>query len=235
MIPSKYALAGLLALTLTHAQAALAEENHLHAGDIEIEIDNGQLVAHGAAHSQFGTGYGIFEADFGDLAGGPYKTDDPGYDSVEGTFLDGDIINYQALGNLWFWDGATWSNSVSNGESVQLDGNFGETTIWTTAGVTGDAIGLIGQAGFDGKIHEHLDMRVKAPTGFLPTAGAYYVTLQLTSASYDSSNPYLMVFNNGLDETAYENAVHALAVPEADTYAMLLAGLGLISLALRRR
>lgn len=231
MLKLNLALAALLAAS----SPVLAADPHLHAGDIELEVDAGKLVVHGAAHTQFGTGYAIFESDFGDLVGGPYKTKNPGYDSVEGTFNNLDIINYQALGSLWFWNGASWGNSFLSGESVQLDGNLGETTLWSVAGVSGAAVGLIGQARLDGKIHEHLDMSIKAPTGFLPSVGAYYVTLQLTSDSYASSDPFLIVFNNGLDEAAYENAVHALAVPEVETYALLLAGLGLISLRLRQR
>lgn len=233
MLKLNFAFAALMAA----AMPVLAEEPHLHAGDIELEVDGGQLVAHGAAHTQFGTGYAIFESDFGDLGGGPFKTDDPGYDSVEGTFAHLDIINYKALGSLWYWNGASWGNSVVNGESIRLNGNLGEETFWTTSGVAGDLTGLIGQAGSDGKIHEHLDMSVKAPVGFAPTMGAYYVTLQLVSDNYTSSDPYLIVFNNGLSASAFESSIDALVtpVPEPETYAMLLAGLGLIAFKLRRR
>lgn len=224
-----------LALAASMAFTLPAMAQHLHAGDIELEVESGKLAVHGAAHTQYGTGYAIFESDFGDFAKGPYKTANPGYDSHAGTFASGEIINYLALGSLWRWDGAGWANSVINGETVQLDGNLGETTLWGVSGVSGDAAGLLGQAGGSGNIHEHLDMSINAPAGFLPTLGAYYVSLQLTSDSYASSDPFLIVFNNGLDETAFEHAVHALAVPEADTYAMLLAGLGLIAFRLRRR
>lgn len=231
VLKSGLAFAAAMAFTLP----ALAADAHLHAGDIELEVEAGRLVADGAAHTQYGTGYAIFESDFGDFAGGPYKTNNPGYDSHTGTFASGDIIGYQALGSLWYWDGADWANNVANGETVLLNGNLFEETFWSVAGVLGDATGLLGQAGASGNIHEHLSMSINAPTGFLPTVGAYYVTLRLISDSYASSDPFLMVFNNGLDETAFEYAVHALAVPEADTYAMLLAGLGLIGFKLRRR
>ena len=222
------------AVLMTASLPMLATAAELHAGDVELEIASGKLVAHGAAQTQFGTGYAIFESDFGDFANGPYKTDDPGYDSQVGTFTSGAIINYQALGNLSFWNGTSWANSVANGEILLLDGNLGEETTWTVSGVTGATSGLVGQAGTDGKIHEHLDMSIKAPTATLPTVGAYFVTLQLTSTNYASSDPYLIVFNNGLGEAAFENAIQALAVPEADTYAMLLAGLGLMGFKLRR-
>ncbi|MCB5186614.1 PEP-CTERM sorting domain-containing protein [Methylobacillus caricis] len=226
-------------------------EDHLHAGDIEIEIENGQLGTHGAGHYQDGSGYAIFEADFRDLAKGPYATNSPGFDSHADVFDQGDIIGYQAIGALWAWNGASWTSSVLNNEVITLGGNLGETSSWTVAGVTGDAIGTLGQAGSGGNIHEHLTFTVSTPSG-LPTEGAYYITLQLISADlnssfdgivangkYASSDPFYLVFNNGLSSGEFHAAVHGLAdiapVPEPSSYALLLLGMGVIGWQLRRR
>ena len=219
-----------LGLGLTPLPAAA---QHVHEGDIEIEIEDGQLHSHGAAETQAMTGYGIFEADFGDLGGGPFSTDDPGFDSASGTFAALDIVNYMAIGNLWQCSGSSWM-AAAGAESITLEGNLGEETSWTGSGVTGNLSGLVGQAGVDGKIHEHLDWSISSTLG-LPADGAYYVTLQLVSDAYTSSDPFIMVFNNGLAEADFENSVMALAVPEPETYAMMLAGLGLIGTVARRR
>lgn len=207
----------------------------LHEGDVELSVANGQITLSGndAWHDD---GSAVFEADFGDFSGGPYLTDDPGYDSEPGTFSADIIINYTALGALQFWDGAQWSSVVPSAEYVRLDGNLGEESRWTASGVTGDTAGLIGQAGSNGQLHEHLDMRVARSGGGTPSIGAYLIQLQLTSDSYISSQPYYMVFNRGLSEDAFEEAVLALAaVPEPQSWALMAVGALAVGLVLRQR
>lgn len=232
---------------------AVFAEDHLHDGDIEVELHDGKFEVHGAGHSQEGTGYAIFEADFRDFAAGPYGTRDPGFDSHANTFASGDIVGYQAVGSLWSWTGDVWTNVVNNGETISLAGAAGESTAWGVDGISGDTFGAIGQAGSAGNIHSHLDWAINAASG-LPTDGAYFITLQLVSLEFDatgslvisdngylSSDPFYLVFNSGLSDAAFHTAVHGLednliaAVPEPSTYAMFLAGLGLMGWQLRRR
>lgn len=227
-----------------------AAEGHLHAGDIEVKVENGQLDAHGAHHYQHQTGYAIFEGDFGDLARGPYATRNPGFDSHVGTFDLGDVIGYKAIGSLQFWSGTSWTSTMINGEAVQLKGNLGESTFWGASGAYGDILGTLGQAQSSGNIHEHLEFSISSATG-TPTIGAYFVTLQLLSADvnssfdgivqnakYDISNPFMIVFNNGLNAANFEasvDALHIAAVPEPSTYALMIAGLGLLGWSARRK
>lgn len=227
----------LVSAALVAAASLLPLQAHaqLHEGDIELSVVNSRLVLSGndAWHAD---GSPVFEADLGDFAGGPYATDDPGYDSEPGTFAAGAILNYAALGQLLFWDGSQWVAAVPGQEYLRLDGNLGEETRWTTAGVTGDAAGLIGQAGANGQLHEHLDMRVARVGGGVPAVGAYLVRLQLTSSAYESSVPYYMAFNRGLATEDFEAAIEALSpVPEAQSWALMGAGLMLVGLRLRRR
>lgn len=206
---------------------APAWSQHLHEGDIIISVVNGKLATSGG-HTDT-----IFEGDFGDFAGGLYSTDDPGYDSDPGTFADGTIISYQALGTLQFWNGSSWGSAwVPADVQVRIDGNLGESTFWGASGVSGDPVGLIGQAVGGGNIHEHLDMTVVGSNRSV--AGAYLITLQLTSSSgLQASDPYFIVLNRGLGEEAFEAAV--MAVPEPGTYAMLALGLAAVGFAARRR
>jgi len=223
---------GLLALAATFSAPVLAQ--HLHAGDMEIGVSNGVLQVLGDAHTHGITGYSIFEADLGDFAGGPYSTDDPGYDSEPGTFAAGSIINYTALGSLSFWNGTAWATAANN-VSLRLSGNLGEETSWTSTGISGDVTGLLGQAGSNGQIHEHLEMTA---VGAGRTAvGAYLIQLQLTGDGYGASNPFYVAINRGLDAASFETAVHALTspVPEPSTWMLLLAGLGAVGVMTRQR
>ncbi|MFL9711831.1 PEP-CTERM sorting domain-containing protein [Methylobacillus sp. Pita1] len=233
--------------------AVFAED--LHAGDIIVTLNNGQFEvgsADSGLHYQEGTGYAIFEGDFRDFARGPYATSNPGFDSPTNSFAPDTIIGYQAIGNLWSWTGDVWTNVVNNGESISVAGAYGETTTWDVNGINGDTFGLIGQAGSTGKIHSHLDFSISSASGS-PTDGIYFITLQLVELElqgnqlvlsdngYLSSNPFYLVLNNGLSASDAHHALHDLqdnlvvAVPEPSTYAMFLAGLGLMGWQLRRR
>lgn len=223
---------GLLAVVTAFSAPAWAQA--LHDGDIEIGVANGVLQTLGAAHTH--GGYGVFEGNLGDLAGGLYSTDDPGYDSAVGSLAPGAEIFYTALGNLSFWNGTVWSASaVPANVTLRVNGNLGEESFWTASGITGDASGLIGQAGSNGKLHEHLDLTA---VGSGRTAvGAYLIQLQLSSSSYASSSPFYIALNRGLSEADFETAVHALTtpVPEPSTWLMSLAGLGAVALVRRQR
>jgi hypothetical protein len=226
-IPMSRPLLGALALSAA-LFAAPAWSDGLHEGDILISVMNGKLKTSGG-HTDT-----IFEGDFGDFAGGLYKTDDPGYDSEPGSFANGTIINYMALGALKFWNGSSWSSAwVPAGVQVKIDGNLGEETFWEAGGTSGDLSGLIGQAGAGGNIHEHLEMSVVGTNK--AAVGAYMISLKLnsTSTALQSSDPYHIVLNRGLDPEAFEAAV--MAVPEPSTYAMLLLGLAAVGYSARRR
>lgn len=227
----------LFATTLLAAAAllplsALAQP---HEGDIELSLVGNRITLAGndAVHAN---GLAVFEGDFGDLEGGPYKTDDPGFDNEPGTFAAGTILTYRALGSLQFWNGSAWTAAVLGNEYLRLDGNTGEDTRWNPLGLVGDLTGLIGQAGVNGQIHEHLDFSVARTGGGIPTVGAYLVQLQLESSAHLTSAPYYMAFNRGLSDANFEMAVEALAVPEAQTWLMMLAGLiGVAAFAQRRQ
>lgn len=221
---------GALALLPLAAQA-----QPLHDGDIEVGVVGGKLTVSGndAWHAD---GSAVFEGDLGDLAGGPYLTKAPGYDSETGTFAANTIVNYAALGSLQFWNGSVWAATVPGNEFVKIEGNLGEDTRWTAVGITGDLTGLLGQASANGIVHEHLDMSVARVGGGVPAVGAYLIQLQLTASGYASSDGYYLALNRGLDDMAFEAAVGALApIPEPQTWALMLAGLAATGLVLRRR
>jgi hypothetical protein len=219
-----------VALVLSMGQA----QAQLHEGDVEMSIVSGKIVVDGHSTTQFGTGFKIFEGDFGDISGGPFRTDDPGYDSAPGTFLPGTFITYNTVGSLWFWNGGAWG--LAGAERVRLDGNLGEESFFSGTGTSGALTGLVGVAGNSGVIHEHLDMVISRVGGGLPAIGSYMFQLYLTGTNLTASDTFLMVLNRGLSEQSFEQSVQALAVPEPGTWLMWLAGVGLVgAIAARRR
>ncbi|WP_413394253.1 hypothetical protein [Microbulbifer sp. 2304DJ12-6] len=154
------------------------------------------------------TGNIVVPADFGDLPGGPHKTDDPGWVVNTGGLLDGEKLWFRALGALRYWDPTieAWIGPV-NGERVRYFGTipfevflrndpvelafYKQGTIWSYGGLEGPLESPIDQAAPDGSMHTHLDFCVEAADGDCalrgvghtgnPSTGAYLIELQLFS------------------------------------------------------
>jgi hypothetical protein len=202
----------LLAMSL-NLPTAFAADEHQHAGDIQPWLENGQIKLNAT----------LFEANFGDLAGGLYSTDDPGFDADNdhGAFSAGNWLNFQGLSSLKFWNGSSWSNAVPNGEYVKIEDALGNTTKLSVSGVD-NAAGVIGDFDAAGDIHTHLDFTIYNSSDVKGgSVGAYWITLSLFESAPFSSIPlassenFSIIFNRGLTEVAYESAVSAVPVPAA--------------------
>jgi len=218
-----------LVLSLGQAQA----QAQLHEGDVEMSVVSSQIVLNGHDVIQFGTGFKIFEGDFGDFAKGPWETDDPGYDSAPGTFLPRTVITYNTVGSLWHWNGGNWG--LAGAERVSLEGNLGEQSFFSGTGTSGDLTGLVGEASLSGVVHEHLDMVVSRVGVGTPAIGSYMFQLYLTGTNLIASDTFLMVLNHRLSDDDFQMSVQALAVPEPTTWLLWMGGLALIGAAARRR
>lgn len=203
----------LLALGL-NISSAFAATDHQHMGDIQPWKVGGQIYTNGS----------VFEADFGDISGGLYSTDDPGIDAdtAKGAFGAGNWLRFQGLGSLKFWDGSIWSNTVPNGEYIEIEDALGNTTTFTTSGVS-NPIGVIDQLDSGGDLHSHLDMTIKNASNVKGgSIGAYWIMMELFETAPDSldpvsmaSAPFSIIFNRGLGHEAFETAVSAVPVPSA--------------------
>lgn len=204
------ALGMALALGSTLALAAVDQ----HAGDVQPWVQGGKVQVNA----------NVFEADFGDLAGGPFRTDDPGYDAdtAKGAFGAGNWLWYQAVGTLKYWNGTSWSQATPNGEHIVIDDALGNSTEIRGSGVT-TPLGVIGQFDAGGDVHEHLDFALRNSSAALGgSVGAYWIMLQLIETAPNSttplstpSDPFHIVFNRGLSTPAFEAAVAAVPVPAA--------------------
>jgi len=198
----------ILGLSINLSAPLAAEQ---HDGDIQPWKQGGQIELNGT----------LFEADFGDLSGGAYRTDDPGYDAdtALGAFGAGNWLWFEGIGSLQFWDGSAWSNSVLNGEYIEIEDALDNTSVFSADGVSNGA-GVIGQFDSDGDIHEHLDMAIRNASNALGgSVGAYWITLQLFETVADSQTPlaisasYDIIFNRGLASADFEAAVSAATAP----------------------
>jgi len=156
----------------------------------------------------------LIPANFGDFAGGPYKTDDPGWVVTAGGLLPGEALRYRALGQLRFWDNTLqrWTATTPRAETVRLFGevpgevllrndpqeiaHYQQGTVWRVEGLAGPREAVIQAADGNGAVHAHLDFCIQDKTGDCslpglghsgtPSVGAYLIELQLFVAVVES-------------------------------------------------
>lgn len=234
---------GLVVACFCGVVTLVATSSRAQHFDVEIRLSNGPVAGSQLQVRFFGdtevliggqpavdraTGYGIWPANFGDFAGGPYSTDDPGFQSFAGTLLAGERIFYRPLGTALHWSTTTrtW-DAAPTGTQIRIEGTvpseiaiawlvfndpsaqaqyeyYSTPTLITGAGITGPATKMVDEAASNGSFHTHLNWFIE---GNRPT-GAYLVQLQLfdQSGKYGDSSPFYVLFNNGLGTADYDSA-----------------------------
>ena len=201
----------------------------------------------GALPKESTTGKLIFLANFRDLPGGDFRTKNPGFQSIQNGLLPNELVSYRALGALKYWDptSSSWGNSP-HGIQITLfggleasaevlndfskcagqlicfsDGSFGidGSTIFSAEGILGNRELVVDITNNNGILHTHLSFFLENQQGEIGgPVGAYLVEMQLISnARFFPSEPFLILFNAGLDETALAAALIALAGKPPDT------------------
>lgn len=189
--------------------SAIAQD--LHEGDIQPWKIGAEIFVNS----------NLFEPDFGDIGGGLYTTDEPGFDVniAKGAFTPGNWLRFQPVGQLLFWNGAEWSAIVPNGERIEITDALGAAISFRAGGVS-DTPGVIGEVGSDGGLHEHLGKIsiFDASNALGGSVGAYRIELKLFESQANSdtsvsiaSSPIAIVFNRGLEHDKFELAVSAAA------------------------
>ena len=188
--------------------SAIAQD--LHEGDIQSWKIGAEIFVNSD----------LFEPDFGDIGGGLYTTDEPGFDVniAKGAFTPGNWLRFQPVGQLQFWNGTEWSTIAPNGERIEITDALGNAILYRTDGVS-NTPAVIGEIGSDGGMHEHLEMSIfDASNALGGSVGAYRIQLKLfeSKANSDTSvsiatSPITIVFNRGLEHEKFELAVSAAA------------------------
>lgn len=224
--------------------------------DVELRTSNGPVAGSRITTEFYGdlnlagqlpidalTGYKIFPGYFGDLEGGPYLTDDPGFQAFAGTFLRREEVHFRALATLQHWDPATgrWGTApaqvrVALFGAIPTDVIVGYTenpaqwqalydyyaagTRFSSTGIEGPPTAGIDDASSTGSFHAHLDWKISTTTGAEPPVGAYMVTLELWSTAmvngqpkYIPSEPIQIVFERGISDAQMQAAILARVQP----------------------
>lgn len=186
------------------------------------------------------TGKFIFLADFRDFSGGDFRTRNPGFQSVRNALLPNELISYRALGELKYWGPAfsSWGNPP-DGFQIKLfggleasdqvisdfsqcagqlfcfsEGSFGTdgSTVFAADGIHGNPGLVVDITNNSGVLHTHLSFFLENQQGQIGgPVGAYLIEMQVTSnARYFPSEPFLILFNAGLDENEFTAAMLAL-------------------------
>lgn len=186
------------------------------------------------------TGKLIFPADFQDLPGGPFRTRNPGFQSIQNALLPNELLSYRALGRLRYWDPAltAWRDAPPDvqirlfggleassevlrdysqcaGQLICFsEGSFGVdgSTVFTGSGISGNPELVVDITNTNGILHTHLSFFLEDQRGQPGGAiGAYLIEMQLLSnARFFPSEPFLVLFNAGLESDQFAVALVAL-------------------------
>lgn len=217
----------ILLLSIANVVAAEDDNHDLHATDIQPWRVGAEIFVNST----------LFETDFGDLGGGPFVTDEPGIDVniQEGAFTPANWLRFQAVGQLLYWNGTQWSETVPNGERIEVTDALNNAILFSTSDVS-EAAGVIGEIDSEGGLHEHLSFKIfdasNTPNG---SSGAYRIQFKLfeslpqsnTSVSIAAS-PIAIVLNRGLETENFELAVSAAA--DLDDNTVFIAETGVLTI-----
>lgn len=186
-----------------------------HGGDIGLAVSDGAIVTHelSGVDPELGPLSRLFLGELGE-AGSPHFANEPGFDSLPGTFQVGSRVGIQFTAQLLVWDGAGF---VPTSDAGPLAGERMRASFATLSTTTGE--GPV--AGFDlavqpnGAWHRHLSWTLLPAVGAAePDAGVYLVQFQMysTDPSVAASLPLAILFNDGASEEDHESA-YAAALP----------------------
>lgn len=224
--------------------------------DVKPKVVSGKIQTDGYDDSQASTELDVrvFGYDFGENVNDPFGITDPGFNTVGPSGLTGGAdFKFNVLGSLQYWDGlgSVSLANVTAGEKLRFF--LGSIDQLTATGSSGAQPGFtIQTVNANGSLHKHLNAELRgADNNTIPAgpgawgtgdgveaaAGVYVLPIEvyLSSGPILASDPFYLVFNNGLTEEQHDEAidfVQANLLPEPASLSLLGLGAGFI---LRRR
>lgn len=216
----------LTAATFAAAPAALAQ----HAGDVGINIINNRIVTGVYEMGVFIPGQRVFGSEFGELF--PNFTNEPGFDSLPGTFPVPSTITFNVLSAVRKWDGTAFGSTIP-AERISI--GFGPLTPVLTPLTDVFTPGFSLAVGSNGEWHRHLEFTLQSPA----SDGIYLLEMNLVGnqPSMQASLPFWFVFNQNRPELEHDAAIEWAnnnLVPGPGAAGVLLAAGGLFGIRRRR-
>lgn len=199
-------------------QAAAMAEPIGHASDIQVSVVNGKLTTNKQLYD------GAFDEQF--------STDSPGFG---GSLPQGLSYGFAVVDKLWYHSGIE-GQPVSTAPGNPFLQIGADPMFVVVSQTTGPQAGLTLDANLSGSLHVHTTFELFTQSGSPAPLGVYGLVLQMTSPSFQASDPFVIAFMNNPDFSlspegiAYgEQAIReaALAAPVPEPAAGILAGLGM--------
>jgi PKD repeat protein len=180
----------------------------------------------------------IFLSDFRDFSGGPNKTPNPGFQSVEQALDANELISYEAMGVLEYWNSKSlaWEPAPAT-VRIRLAGaidpafiitDFNQCggqlfcfapgydpknsfTLFSGSGISGLSQMVIDATNNQGSLHTHLNFFLENQQGVLGgPVSAYLLELRVFSKKrLQASDSILVMFNAGLSTEQFSKALMA--------------------------
>ena len=176
--------------------------NAQHA-DIFIDVIDQQLTVNEP----------LFLADFrGGLANGGdvLELRNPGYITQGANVLQpGTILSFDIVGPLLFSNGNKWRPAETSVYFELFRPLVDSHSVVVTGQTTSQPGFPLAKADDQGTVHEHIRFQLGSQEEGPPPGGVYGVQKILTSPAHASSEPYMLIFNHGLDTPDFIQSVVA--------------------------
>ncbi|MFM7292141.1 MAG: hypothetical protein ACKO6B_13060 [Planctomycetia bacterium] len=175
------------------SRAMLAGDDHGHAGDLHVHVEDNKLSTdHGAYGWEFVDEGGGFVADIG------FDAEDLPADSS---------LRLMPKTNLLYWNGVGPAANfmlAAGTTSLTLEGTEDEINLGAIAGL-GDFLTIAAEE--QGSVHEHIAAAIgSAPRGVY----AFYASVTSSDEGIGGSKPIAFVLNRGMSERIHDRAIAAL-------------------------
>ncbi len=226
--PFRYAAAATILVVACLLSGATRADTIGHAFDVQVSVVNGKLT----------TNKDLYDGLFDEFL----STTDPGFSGAPPT---GQQYAFVVAQKLWYHSGIV-GNPVSTAPGNPFLQVGEDPTFVTVSQTSGQQPGLTLASSLSGSLHVHLNFEL-FPQGASPApAGVYGLVLQLTSPSFQTSDPFVIALANisgselTLEGVEYGSAAirdaALVAVPEpgASTLAVLGTALVAVGYGMRR-